>query len=91
MCIYFFNNACREYWGDIIDQSHWQRLKVRRRISWQDFQQPPQNTQAWLSDEQIHTFRQNVFEQIYDRKVTGWQSFAFLMGKIRTRLFVFTH
>lgn len=38
----FFNNACREYWGDIIDQSHWQRLKVRERITWQDFQQPPQ-------------------------------------------------
>ncbi|MBN6710302.1 exodeoxyribonuclease V subunit gamma [Haemophilus haemoglobinophilus] len=63
----FFNNACREYWGDIIDQSHWQRLKVRERINWQNFQ--PQETQTWLSDEQINALEQNKFEQIHDEKL----------------------
>ncbi|PJG83468.1 exodeoxyribonuclease V subunit gamma [Caviibacterium pharyngocola] len=27
----FFNNGCREYWGDIIDQSYWQTLQIRSR------------------------------------------------------------
>ncbi|WP_075320970.1 exodeoxyribonuclease V subunit gamma [Histophilus somni] len=86
----FFNNACREYWGDIIDQSHWQRLKVRERISWQDFQQP-QNTQAWLSDEQIHTFEQNGFEQIYDEKLQVGNPLLSSWGKLgRDYLYLLT-
>ncbi len=59
----FFNNGCREYWGDIIDPSYWRKLQIRHRTFYTD-----KRTQPLLSAQQVSNLENDVIEYTYDNE-----------------------
>lgn len=60
----FFNNGCREYWGDIIDPSYWQKLQMRHRTAYAD-----KHTRPLLSAQQAGRLANHAVEYTYDNEI----------------------
>lgn len=50
----FFTNGCQEYWGDVMDPRHCQRLQLQQRLHYQS-----QEKTAWITEEQSQDFTTN--------------------------------
>ncbi|STO54875.1 DNA helicase/exodeoxyribonuclease V subunit gamma [Canicola haemoglobinophilus] len=86
----FCTNPCGEYWGDIIDHQHWQRLRVRERILWNSTLQQD-TVRTWLSNEQVQALEQNHVEHLHDEKLQVGNPLLSSWGKLgRDYLYLLT-
>ncbi|MGR6980995.1 exodeoxyribonuclease V subunit gamma [Testudinibacter sp. P27/CKL/0425] len=67
----FFNNPCRYYWGDIVDRTFLQALKLRQRSKHQIETQTADATSLWLNDGQLNAADQDDWQNPLGYLQTG--------------------
>ncbi|MDY2796441.1 exodeoxyribonuclease V subunit gamma [[Pasteurella] aerogenes] len=60
----FFNNGCREYWGDLVDPNYWQKLRQRYRLTHES-----QQKVRWISEQKFDQVQAQQVELTYDNEI----------------------
>lgn len=69
---FVFNNGCREYWGDLVDPTYWQKLRQRYRLTHESQQKVRRISEQKFDQVQVQHTYDNEILQVGHPLLASW-------------------